>query len=112
MKRYPDGVEGQHFFEKRCPEHRPDFVGTVRLGREGKEKVVDHCNIGDVASLVWVANLASLELHTSLARKPDTFTPTMVKEVFRAKSAGSSQRRSTMPGRNGLNACPLAGGSG
>lgn len=81
MVRYPDGVEGEHFFEKRCPDHRPDWVGTVRLGRNGPEgsaKVVDHCDIADVASLAWVANLASLELHTSLARKPDTFTPTCV----------------------------------
>ncbi|HEX9889136.1 MAG TPA: non-homologous end-joining DNA ligase [Nitriliruptorales bacterium] len=78
MLRCPDGVQGERFFEKRCPDHRPEFVGTVRLGREGKDKVVDHCDIGDVAALVWVANLASLELHTSLARKPDTFTPTMV----------------------------------
>jgi bifunctional non-homologous end joining protein LigD len=78
MKRYPDGVDGEHFFEKRCPSHRPDFVRTVRLGRDGKEKVVDHCDIGDLASLVWVANLAALELHTSLARAPDTSVPTMV----------------------------------
>lgn len=78
MLRYPDGVEHQPFFEKRCPDHRPDWLGTVRLGREGKDKVVAHCDIDDVAGLVWVANLASLELHTSLARGPDTFTPTMV----------------------------------
>jgi len=78
MKRYPDGVEGQSFFEKRCPEHRPEFVGTVRLGRDGKEKVVDHCDVADLPSLVWTANMASLELHTSLARRPDTSLPTMV----------------------------------
>ncbi len=77
MIRFPDGVGGSSFFEKRCPDHRPDWLGTVRLGREGKEKVVDHCDVRDVAGLAWVANMASLELHTSLARAPDTFTPTM-----------------------------------
>lgn len=78
MLRFPDGVEGQSFFEKRCPDHRPDFVPTVRLGRDGRDKVVDHCDIDSVAALAWVANMASLELHTSLARRPDTTTPTMV----------------------------------
>ncbi len=77
MIRFPDGVDGNSFFEKRCPEHRPDWLGTVRLGREGKDKVVDHCDVQDVAGLAWVANMASLELHTSLARSPDTGMPTM-----------------------------------
>ncbi|HEX9766194.1 MAG TPA: non-homologous end-joining DNA ligase [Nitriliruptorales bacterium] len=78
MIRYPDGVEGNSFFEKRCPSHRPDFVTTITLGREGREKVVDHCDIDSLPALVWVANLAALELHTTLAARPDTFTPTMV----------------------------------
>lgn len=78
MLRFPDGVGGPSFFEKRCPDHAPDFVPTVALGREGADKVVQHCDIDSVAALVWVANLASLELHTSLARRPDTTVPTMV----------------------------------
>ncbi len=77
MRRYPDGVDAQAFFEKRCPDHRPDWVGTVRLGTPGEDTVVDHCDVDDVASLAWVANLAALELHTSLARAPDTHRPTM-----------------------------------
>jgi bifunctional non-homologous end joining protein LigD len=78
MLRFPDGVDGQRFFEKRCPDHRPDFVRTIALGREGKEKRVEHCDIADLATLAWVANLASLELHTTLSRAPDTSVPTMV----------------------------------
>lgn len=78
MLRFPDGVDGQSFFEKRCPEHRPGFVATISLGREGKEKVVAHCDIDSRPALAWTANLASLELHTSLARRPDTGRPTMV----------------------------------
>ena len=78
MLRFPDGVTGPSFFEKRCPDHAPPFVRTVALGREGKDKVVQHCDIDSVAALAWVANLASLELHTSLARRPDTTVPTMV----------------------------------
>lgn len=78
MLRFPDGVDGESFFEKRCPGHRPPWLGTVQLGREGREKVVDHCDLTEPAALVWAANLAAIELHTSLARDPDTTRPTMV----------------------------------
>lgn len=78
MVRYPDGVDGDRFFEKRCPSHRPPWMATVRLGRDGREKVVDHCQVRETADLVWVANMASLELHTTMGAAPDTFTPTMV----------------------------------
>lgn len=78
MVRYPDGVDGDRFFEKRCPSYRPDWMGTVSLGRRGKDKVVEHCDLRERADLVWVANLASLELHTTMAAAPDTSRPTMV----------------------------------
>ena len=39
MVRYPDGVDGERFFEKRCPSHRPAWMGTVPLGREGRDNV-------------------------------------------------------------------------
>lgn len=79
MRRYPDGVRGQAFFEKRCPDHRPAWVDTVRLGRpDSDDTVVEHCDVADLPSLVWVANLAALELHTSLAAAPDTAAPTAV----------------------------------
>lgn len=78
MLRFPDGVDGDRFFEKRCPDYHPDFVGTVPLGREDREKRVEHCDVDSVATLAWVANLASLELHTTMGRRPDTSVPTMV----------------------------------
>lgn len=78
MVRYPDGVDGDRFFEKRCPSHRPAWMGTVALGREGRDKVVEHCDLRERADLVWAANLAALELHTPMGAAPDTFTPTMV----------------------------------
>ena len=78
MVRYPDGVDGDRFFEKRCPSYRPDWMATVQLGREGKDKVVDHCDLRERADLVWAANLAALELHTTMAAAPDTTRPTMV----------------------------------
>lgn len=78
MVRWPDGVSGDHFFEKRCPPHRPDWLPTVALGRVGRDKVVDHCDLRERAGLVWTANLAALELHVPMGRAPDPHRPTMV----------------------------------
>ena len=68
LKRFPDGVDGKAFFEKRCAAHRPDWVKTVRVpGQSAKDKTIDYCEIGDLASLIWAANLAAIELHVPLA---------------------------------------------
>jgi len=75
LKRYPNGVEGSYFYEKRCPPYHPDWVTTIEAGRT---KVVNYCSIEDRASLVWVANLASLELHTMLSRAEDVQRPTLI----------------------------------
>lgn len=78
LKRFPDGVEAEGFFEKRCPSHAPGWLGTVQLGREGREKVVDHCDLSEVAALAWAANLGALELHVTMGAAPDTTVPTAV----------------------------------
>jgi bifunctional non-homologous end joining protein LigD len=67
LKRYPDGVEGGFFYEKQCPKHRPDWVGTAPMRRKDG-KVIHYCLLNDRAALAWSSNLANLELHTSLAR--------------------------------------------
>lgn len=75
LKRYPNGVAEAFFYEKRCPSHRPPWVATAGLPRhDGSEMTV--CLVNDLHTLIWVANLASLELHVPLARadspeKPD-----------------------------------------
>jgi bifunctional non-homologous end joining protein LigD len=74
LKRYPDGVEGQHFYEKQCPKHRPKWVKTVPIPARGK--TIDFCLAQDLPTLVWAANLADLELHTSLSKKRDIVQPT------------------------------------
>jgi bifunctional non-homologous end joining protein LigD len=85
--RFPNGVEGKSFFEKQCPEHRPDWVATVtlpvrgtgRFGGEGRgPRDVDFCLVEDLPTLVWLANLAALELHASLARAVDMDSPTLI----------------------------------
>jgi bifunctional non-homologous end joining protein LigD len=67
FKRYPEGVEKDFFFEKRCPSHRPAWVTTAEIRQEGGEAMT-FCLVNDLETLIWVENLASLELHVPLAR--------------------------------------------
>jgi len=76
MKRYPDGVEGQFFYEKNCPAHRPKWVQTTKVWSEGNQRIMHYCLANDLPTLVWAANLADLELHTSLSRKNKIERPT------------------------------------
>lgn len=81
MKRYPNGVEGKFFYEKECPKHRPDWVRTKRIVSRGSTKDRTHinfCVVDDLATLVWAANLADLEMHTSLSRVDKIAQPTMM----------------------------------
>lgn len=68
LKRYPEGVDADFFYEKRCPPYRPEWLKTTKVLRKRDRKHIDFCVVNDEASLVWVVNLASLELHVSLAR--------------------------------------------
>ena len=78
LRRYPDGVDGTSFFEKRCASHRPDFV-QVALGPGDRRGGIEYCVLGDTASLAWAANMAGLEIHVPMARTADDVeTPTMV----------------------------------
>jgi len=78
MKRYPDGVEGELFYQKNCPDHRPPWVATARVWSEGNKRWMDYCMVQGVATLVWAANLADIELHTSLSLAEDILRPTMI----------------------------------
>jgi bifunctional non-homologous end joining protein LigD len=78
MKRYPDGVEGEFFYEKNCPEHRPKWVQTARVWSESNNRFMNYCLVQDLPTLAWAANLADLELHTSLSRKNKIERPTMM----------------------------------
>ncbi|HEV3497672.1 MAG TPA: non-homologous end-joining DNA ligase [Actinomycetes bacterium] len=78
LKRYPNGVSGQFFYEKNCPKHRPDWIDTLSVWSARNKADVNYCLIDELAALVWVANLASLELHTSLSRADDYQNPTML----------------------------------
>ncbi|MDX6718399.1 MAG: bifunctional non-ous end joining protein LigD [Solirubrobacteraceae bacterium] len=73
-KRYPDGVDGKSFFEKQCPSHRPEWVATAPIPLSSK--TVDFCICNDLPTLVWLGNLAALELHVSLSRAEPIERPT------------------------------------
>ena len=65
MKRYPNGVEGGHFYEKQRPSHAPGWVRSKAI--EAGDRVIDFILCDDLPTLSWLANLADLELHPSLA---------------------------------------------
>jgi bifunctional non-homologous end joining protein LigD len=78
LKRYPNGVDGMFFYEKNCPSYRPPWMKTARVWSEGNNRFMDYCVVADLPTLVWLGNLADLELHTSLSRTPETNRPTVI----------------------------------
>jgi len=78
MKRYPEGVDQEYFFEKNAPMHRPDWVKTAPIWSESNHRSIHFILANDLPTLVWIANLASIELHPSLSLASDIATPTMI----------------------------------
>jgi bifunctional non-homologous end joining protein LigD len=73
LKRYPEGTDGQFFFQKHAPAHRPEWVRTERVeshGSRGRGETIDYVVMDDLPTLIWAANLASLELHVPQWRFP------------------------------------------
>lgn len=77
LRRFPDGIDGTSFFEKRCPKHRPEWLPTA-VGPGDRNGVVDYCLVEEQAALVWTANMAALELHAPMAKAADLENPTML----------------------------------
>ncbi len=77
-KRYPNGVDAEFFYEKNAPQHRPDWVKTAPIWSEGNHRTVHYILADDLPTLVWLANLAAIELHPSLALAKDITCPTMM----------------------------------
>jgi bifunctional non-homologous end joining protein LigD len=78
MKRYPEGVDHEYFFEKNAPMHRPDWVKTAPIWSDSNHRTIHYILANDLPTLVWIANLASIELHPSLSLASDIATPTMI----------------------------------
>ncbi len=77
LKRFPNGVDSQGFFEKRCPKHRPEWI-PVAIGPGDRNGDVGYCNFEEPAALVWAANMAALELHVPMALSADLESPRAV----------------------------------
>ncbi len=69
--RFPDGITGESFYQKNRPDWAPSWIEFVTLGKEKKDYIL----ATEPALLVWLANLASLEIHQLHSRKPDFDQP-------------------------------------
>jgi bifunctional non-homologous end joining protein LigD len=67
LKRYPNGVDADFFYEKNCPKHRPPWVQTATVWSGGNNRDMYYCLCQDLPTLVWLAQIATLEFHTSLS---------------------------------------------
>jgi bifunctional non-homologous end joining protein LigD len=75
LKRYPEGVDKEYFFEKNATKHRPEWVKTAPIWSEGNQRNINYILANDLPTLVWIANLASIELHPSLSLAKDISSP-------------------------------------
>jgi bifunctional non-homologous end joining protein LigD len=78
LKRYPNGVQGEYFYEKQSPKHRPDWVKTTTIWSEHSKREIHYTLCQDLPTLVWLANLADIELHPSLSLAGAPERPTML----------------------------------
>jgi bifunctional non-homologous end joining protein LigD len=78
LKRYPNGVDAEYFYEKRSPPHRPEWIQTAKIPSDRGKKEIPYTLCQDLPTLVWLANLADIELHPSLSLADDPARPTTV----------------------------------
>ena len=69
-KRFPNGVAGEHFYEKDAPSFTPGWVKTFSIPRTSKKSFINYILINDLPTLMWSANMANLEVHPFLAKAP------------------------------------------
>jgi bifunctional non-homologous end joining protein LigD len=78
MHRYPEGVEGPRFWQKDCPDFRPEWMPVAPVWSSDKGESIDYCVVNELAALVWAVNIGSIELHTSLHLQTDMHRPTVL----------------------------------
>jgi bifunctional non-homologous end joining protein LigD len=76
LHRYPEGVAGPRFWQKGCPEHRPQWLPTEPVWSRDKQANIDFCVANELAAVLWAVNIGSIELHTSLHTRHDHRRPT------------------------------------
>ncbi len=79
LKRFPEGIFGEFFYEKDAPAFTPDWVETFPVPRKDKtQSDIRYILVNNLATLVWLANLANLEIHPFLHRVPKINKPTYI----------------------------------
>jgi bifunctional non-homologous end joining protein LigD len=78
LKRYPNGVDSEYFFEKNATAHRPDWIKTAPIWSEHNRRAIHYILADDLPTVVWMANLAAIELHPSLSLAKAIDCPTML----------------------------------
>ena len=78
LKRYPHGADSKFFYQKSCPANKPDWFNAVSVWSEGRGAPIDFCLLDSLPSLIWVANMAALELHPSRSRADHISCPTVM----------------------------------
>jgi bifunctional non-homologous end joining protein LigD len=78
LKRYPNGVDREFFFEKNATKHRPDWIKTAPIWSGANNRNVNYILANDLSTMVWMANLAAIELHPSLSLAQEIESPTMM----------------------------------
>jgi len=80
LRRFPEGIEDLDaaFYEKRCPKHRPKWVKTAKVQAGPQAGVIEFCVCDSLPTLIWMAQLAALELHPSLSKSRAPKRPTVV----------------------------------
>ena len=78
LKRFPEGVDKDYFFEKNASQHRPDWVRTAPVWSGRNQRNIHYLLANDLPTLVWIANLAGIELHPSLSLAKDILSPTVI----------------------------------
>lgn len=77
LRRFPEGVDGESFFEKRCPRHAPDWIRKEEVGAASTDPIT-FCVCDDLPTLIWLGQLATLEMHPYLAPATDPLSPTVL----------------------------------
>jgi bifunctional non-homologous end joining protein LigD len=77
MKRFPDGIDGEYFYEKDAPSFTPDWVKTYPIPRTGEKSMINYILINNLPTIVWSANMANLEIHPFLDKVPNVDVPTI-----------------------------------
>jgi bifunctional non-homologous end joining protein LigD len=78
LKRFPEGVTGEHFYEKNAPVHTPPWVKRFAVPRSERGGEINYILCNDRATLIWATNLGDIEKHVLLARAPNLDRPTSI----------------------------------